>query len=118
MKITKPIRTEVEYREAIHRIQQIFQSKRGTKEGDELELLSILVENYEKEKYPIGNPDPIEAIKFYMEQRGYTTHDLEKVIGYKSRISELFHGKRNLTLDMIKNLHSKWNIPFESLIAA
>lgn len=118
MTINRKIKTEIEYKEALSRIDEIFHAKHGTREGDELELLVILVENYEMERYPISPPDPIEAIKFRMEQQGYTTNDLAKVIGYKSRISEIFHGKRDLTLDMIRNLHSQWNIPLESLIAA
>ena len=85
--------------------------------GDEAELLSILIEKYEDEHYPIEAPDPIEAIKFRMEQMDMNNQDLAEVIGYKSRVSEIFNHKRKLTLKMIINLHKKLKIPYESLIA-
>ncbi len=80
-------------------------------------MLSILIEKYEEENYPIESPDPVEAIIFRMEQMGMTKKELAEVIGYKSRVSEIFSRKRKLTLKMIRNLHDKMKIPYESLIA-
>lgn len=80
-------------------------------------MLSVLIEIYEDEHYPIEAPDPIEAIKFRMEQMGMTKKELAEVIGYKSRVSEIFSRKRKLTLKMIRNLHVQLKIPYESLIA-
>jgi HTH-type transcriptional regulator / antitoxin HigA len=95
----------------------IFHAPAESKEGDEAEILSILIEKYEEEHYPIEAPDPMEAIKFRMEQMGMENSDLAEIIGYKSRVSEIFNRKRKLTLKMIRNLHEKLNIPYESLIA-
>jgi HTH-type transcriptional regulator/antitoxin HigA len=116
MKI-KVIKTEEEYNQALNRLEVIFDAPVDSIEGDEAELLAILIENYEDEHYPIEAPDPIEAIKFRMEQMDMDNNDLAKVIGYKSRVSEIFNRKRKLTLKMIRNLHEKWNIPYESLLA-
>ena len=113
----KVIKTEEEYNQALKRFEIIFDALPDTPEGDEAELLAILIEKYEEENYPIEAPDPIEAIKFRMEQMDMNNNDLAKVIGYKSRVSEIFNRKRKLTLKMIKNLHDKLNIPYESLLA-
>ncbi|MBT6766002.1 MAG: helix-turn-helix domain-containing protein, partial [Prolixibacteraceae bacterium] len=86
-------------------------------EGDEAELLTILIEKYENDHYAIEAPDPIEAIKFRMEQLGMTKKELAEIIGYKSRVSEIFSRKRKLTLKMIRNLHDKMKIPYDSLIS-
>ena len=110
------LKTEEDYQEALDRLEQIFHAPLDTKEGDEAEILSILIEKYEDEHYPIDPPDPIEAIKFRMEQLDLTRKDLAKIIGYKSRVSEIFNGKRKLTLKMIRNLHDKLGIPHESLM--
>ena len=96
----------------------IFDAKKGTAKGDELELLGMLVDNYENEKFPIGFPDPIEAIKFRMEQLGYTQTDLANVVGLKSRASEILNRRRKLSLEMIRQIHSSLNIPTEVLIQA
>ena len=112
----KPIKTELDYNNALKRLEIIFDAKKGTKEGDELEILSILIEKYEKEKYPIEMPDPIEAIKFRMEQLGMKQKDLAEVVGFKSRVSEILNKKRKLTIEMIRNLSNKLNIPSEVLI--
>ena len=101
---------------AIERLEKIFDAKKGTKEGDELEILGILIEKYEDEHFPIDLPEPIEAIKFRLEQLDYTQTDLAEIIGLKSRASEILHKKRKLTLDMIRNLHNKLNIPTEVLV--
>ena len=111
------IKTEQDYNLALRRLENIFHAPEDSIEGDEAEILSILIEKYEDVHYPIEAPDPVEAIKFRMEQMDMTNKDLAKVIGYKSRVSEIFSRKRKLTLKMIRNLHEKLKIPYESLIA-
>ncbi|MFE3867874.1 type II toxin-antitoxin system HigA family antitoxin [Flavobacterium sp. LS2P90] len=110
------IKTENDYNQALERLEIIFDAKKGTEEGDELELLGILIDQYENEHFPIDLPDPIEAIKFRMEQMGYTQNDLAKIIGFKSRASEILNRKRKLSLEMIRQLHISLNIPTEVLI--
>jgi len=112
----QPIKSELDYEKALKRLEIIFDAKKGTMEGDELEILSILIERFEKEKYPIEMPDPIEAIKFRMEQLGMKQKDLAEVVGFKSRVSEILNRKRKLTIEMIRNLSQKLNIPTEVLI--
>lgn len=112
----KPIRTETDYQKALERLEVIFDAKRGTREGDELEILSILIDNYESENFPIDMPDPISAIKFRMEQMGLKQKDLVEMIGFKSRVSEIMNKKRKLTLSMIRELNAKLEIPTEVLI--
>ena len=112
----KVIKTEEDYNVALERLEEIFQAPVDSMEGDEAELLSILIEKYEDENYEIEAPDPIEAIRFRMEQLGMTNKDLAEIIGYKSRVSEIFSRKRQLSLKMIRNLHEKLKIPYESLI--
>jgi len=114
----KPIKTKKDYEQALARLEVIFEAKKGTPKGDELELLGMLVDNYENEKFPIGFPDPVEAIKFRMEQLGYTQTDLAKVVGLKSRASEILNRKRKLSLEMIRQIHDSLNIPTEVLIQA
>ena len=114
----KPIKTKKDYQQALERLETVFDSKKGSLQGDELEVLSILIEKYEDEHFPIGLPDPIEAIKFRMEQMGYNQADLAKVVGLKSRASEILNKKRKLSLDMIRQLHDKLKIPTEVLIQA
>ena len=106
----KVIKTDKEYNEALKKLECIFDAPQDTHEGEEAELLGILIEKYEDEHYPIEAPDPIEAIKFRMEQMNMDNKDLADVIGYKSRVSEIFNRKRKLTLKMIRNLHDKMNI--------
>jgi HTH-type transcriptional regulator/antitoxin HigA len=112
----KPVKTKKDYQAAMQRLAAIFDSRPGTPEGDELEVLSILIEKYENEHFPIGMPDPIEAIRFRMEQLGYSQADLAKVVGLKSRVSEILNRKRKLTLNMIRQLHQSLNIPTDVLI--
>lgn len=112
----KLIKTKRDYQVALNRLEQIFDARLGSAEGDELEVLSLLIENYENEYYPIDFPDPIEAIKFRMEQLGYNQSDLASIIGLKSRVSEILNKKRKLTLEMIRNLHETLNIPTDVLI--
>jgi HTH-type transcriptional regulator/antitoxin HigA len=114
----KPIKTEKDYQDALVRLESIFDSKKGSAGGDELEILGILIEKYEDEHFPIGFPDPIEAIKFRMEQMGYTQSDLAKIVGLKSRASEILNRKRKLTLEMIRLLHNNLKIPTEVLVQA
>lgn len=114
----KPIKTKNDYHQALKRLEKIFEAKMNSKEGDELEILSILIEKYEDEHFPIGFPDPIEAIKFRMEQMGYSQSDLAKIVGLKSRASEILNKKRKLTLEMVRVLHDTLKIPTEVLIQA
>jgi HTH-type transcriptional regulator / antitoxin HigA len=114
----KPIKTKKDYQQALERLEIIFDARKGTPAGDELEIVGILIERYENEHFPIDLPDPIEAIKFRMEQLGYTQTDLAKIVGLKSRASEILSGKRKLSLDMIRQLHEKLNIPTDVLIQA
>lgn len=115
MKIA-PIRNEKDYQNALNRLEEVFEAKKGTDEGDELEILSILIDRYENENFPIGMPDPIEAIKFRMEQMGMKQKDLAEIIGFKSRVSEVLSKKRKLTLGMIRKLNSTLHIPTEVLV--
>ncbi|MDP1726340.1 MAG: helix-turn-helix domain-containing protein [Bacteroidota bacterium] len=115
MKI-KPVKTAKDYKAALNRLNQIFDAKPGTAVGDELDILALLIEKYEEEKYPIEAPDPIEAIKFRMEQLGYKQKDLEDIIGYKGRVSEILNKKRKLSLEMIRKLHFALHIPTDVLV--
>ena len=112
----KPIKTEQDYNQVLERLEEIFDAEPNTKEGDELEILGILIEKYENENFPIELPDPIEAIKFRMEQLNYSQNDLAEVIGLKSRASEILNKKRKLSLEMIRKLSEKLHIPSEVLI--
>ena len=112
----KPIKTKKDYDHALERLEEIFDASKNSSEGDELEVLSILIEKYEDKHFPIGLPDPIEAIKFRMEQLGYNQVDLAKVVGLKSRASEILNKKRKLSLEMIRLLHDRLNIPTDVLI--
>lgn len=115
MKIA-PIRNGKDYENALERLELIFDAQKGTEQGDELEILSILIDQYEKEHFPIGMPDPIEAIKFRMEQMGMKQKDLAEVVGFKSRVSEILNRKRKLTLEMIRKISKALNIPTEVLV--
>ena len=111
-----PIRNEKDYQKALNRLEEIFDAKKGTEQGDELEIISILIDRYENQNFPIGMPDPIEAIKFRMEQMGMKQKDLAEVVGFKSRVSEILNKKRKLTLDMIRKLSTTLHIPTEVLV--
>ena len=113
----KPIKTEEDYNMSIKRIEELWGAKRDTPEGDELDLLCTLVESYEMKHYPIAPPDPIDAIKFRMEQMGMTKADMVKYLGSQSRVSEILNGKRRLTLKMVKSLYKGLKIPAEILLA-
>lgn len=112
----KPIRTEDDYDAVLAEISTLMDAELGTPKGDRLDVLVTLVEAYEARYWRIASPDPIEAIKLRMQQRGLTRQDLEKVLGSKSRVSEVLNRKRPLTLEMIRQLHATWGIPAESLI--
>jgi len=112
----KPIRTKKDHKEALNRLEDIFDAKPGSKAGDELEVLTILIERYEQEHFPIDFPDPIEAIKFRMEPLNLKQRDLAEIVGHKGRISEILNKKRRLTLDMIRRLHAELSIPTEVLV--
>ncbi|PWB27422.1 transcriptional regulator [Stenotrophomonas sp. SPM] len=114
----RPIRTESDYEIALRELEAYFENEPaiGTEEGDRFEILSTLVEAYEAKHYPIGLPDPIEAIRFRMEQGGLTVKDLVPSIGQLNRVYEVLNRKRGLTLEMIRNLHRNLGIPAESLI--
>ena len=113
----KPIKTEQDYIDSITRIEELWGAKKDTPEGDELDLLVTLVESYEMKHFPIAPPDPIDAIKFRMEQMGMTNADMVKYLGSQSRVSEVLSGKRGLTLKMIKSLYKDLNISPEILLA-
>lgn len=100
----RPIKNETDYRNALDRLEVIFDAPTDTKEGDEAEILSLMIENYENEHYPIESPDPIEAIKIRMEELNMRQKDLVGVIGGKSRVSEILNRKKKLTVEMIREL--------------
>ncbi|NUT62897.1 helix-turn-helix domain-containing protein [Herbaspirillum sp. C9C3] len=112
----KPIKTDADYRAALKEIEGLMTTKLNTPEGDRLDVLVTLVEAYEAKHYPIDLPDPVEAIKFRMEQAGLTVKDLEPYIGRSNRVYEILNGKRPLTLGMIWKLNQGLGIPAESLI--
>lgn len=114
----KPIKTEQDYNKALKRLELIFDAELGTKEGDELEILGILIGEYENKHFPIGLPDPVEAIKFRMEQLDYSQKDLANVTGSKSRANEILNRKRKLSLNMIRKLNEVLHIPSDVLIQA
>jgi len=113
----KPIRTEEDLAAAFARLDQLWGAEVGSPEGDELEVLAILIEQYEEKHYPMPPSDPIEAIKFRMDQQALTPRDLEPFIGSSGRVSEVLNRKRPLSLAMIKRLHAGLHIPYESLLA-
>lgn len=114
----KPIRTEKDYRAALKRMDVIFDAPLNTKEGDEAEILSLLIENFENEHYPIEAPDPIEAIKIRMEELNIKQKDLVGIIGGKSRVSEILNRKKKLTVDMIRELEHRLQIPASVLVSS
>ena len=111
----KPIKSEEDYITTLNQIESLMDAKPNTPQMDELEVLTTLVEAYEAQHYVIDAPDPIEAIKFRMEQEGLKQKDLVSIVGSKSRVSEILNKKRKLTIEMIRNLHKQLHIPVESL---
>ena len=112
----KPIRTKADYRAALKEIEGLMVAQRDTPEGERLDVLATLVEAYEKKHYPLELPDPVEAIRFRMEQKGLTPKDLVPMIGRINRVYEVLGRRRPLTLAMIQRLHTELGIPAESLI--
>ena len=112
----KPIKNETDYDAALMRIGELMDAELNTSEGDELDVLTALVEHYEAKHYPIAAPNPIEAIRFRMEQYGLQDKDLVPYLGRSGRVSEVLNYKRKLTLPMIRKLHEGLNIPTESLV--
>jgi HTH-type transcriptional regulator/antitoxin HigA len=113
----KPIRNDGDLQAAFARLEVIFHAPEGSTEADEMEVLVALVEAYEHKHYPIGPADPVEAIKFRMEQQGLSPKDLEPYIGSSGRVSEVLNRKRALSLRMVKRLHDGLRIPYESLLS-
>jgi len=111
----KIIKTKKDYEEALKRVDDLWNAKIGSKEANELELLTILIEKYEEDRFNIEAPDPVEAIKFRMEQLGMERKDLAKIIG-ANRVSEVLNKKRMLSIKMIRTLNKELNIPADSLI--
>ena len=113
----KPIKTKRDYSEALKRMEILWGAKSGTSEGDELDILATLVDNYEQVNFPIEAPDAVEAIKYIMEEKGLNRKDLEKVIGDKGKVSEVLNHKRELSKRMIRALHDTFGIPYEILMS-
>ncbi|HEY6514696.1 MAG TPA: transcriptional regulator [Steroidobacteraceae bacterium] len=116
MKDLKPIRSERDYDRALAEVEELWGAKAGTPKGDRLDILATLIEAYETEHYPMDPPDPIEAIKFRMEQQGLTRKDLEEILGTRTRVSEVLNRERGLSINMIRALHDKQGISAEILI--
>jgi len=116
MKNLKPIRGKADYEAAMAEIERLWGARSGTPEGDRLDILATLVDAYENEHYPIDPPDPIEAIKFRMEQRGLTRKDLADILGSRTRVAEVLNRRRGLSINMIRRLHETLGISVEVLI--
>lgn len=112
----KPIKTDDDYRAALKEIETLMTAAPDSPEGEKLDVLVTLVEAYESKHFPLDLPDPVEAIKFEMEQKGLTVKDLEPMIGKSNRVYEILNHKRSLTLKMIWRLHKGLGMPAESLI--
>src|SRR5438128_5211041 len=112
----RPIRTKRDYEAALKEVERLWGAKAGTRDGDRLDVLATLIDAYEAEHYPMDPPDPIEAIKFRMEQKGLTRKDLAKILGTRTRVSEVLNRRRNLSIGMIRQLHKKLGISAEVLI--
>jgi HTH-type transcriptional regulator/antitoxin HigA len=112
----RPIKTEADYQTALAEIERLFDAAPNTPRGDRLEVLTTLVEAYERQHYSIPAPDPIETIKYYLESRGLSRHDIEPYIGSRARVAEVLNRKRPLSLEMIRRLHKGLDIPADVLI--
>jgi|SRR5690554_1185064 len=112
----KILKTEEEYFQALDRLEEIFQAKPGTPEGDEAELLSLVIRKYDEANFPLPETDPIEAIEFVMEQQDIKPKDLVGIIGDKTLVSKVLNRKRKLTIDMIRRLNERFNLPFDILL--
>ena len=116
MKNLKPIKTDLDYEAALAEIERLWGAPLGTPAGDRLDILATLVDAYENEHYPMDPPDPIEAIKFRMEQQGLTRKDLEGILGTRTRVAEVLNRRRGLSINMIRRLHEKLGISAEVLL--
>ena len=118
-KMIRPIRNETEYDEVLEEIEQYFDNEPepGTPEADRFDLLALVVEDYERKRWPIEPPETIDAIRYRMETGGYTQADLGRLLGSRQRASDVLNRKRPLTMRMAWKLHREWNIPAEALIA-
>lgn len=112
----RPIKTETDYRAALDEIERLFDVEPDTPEFNRLDILTTLVEAYEQQHYPIEAPDPIEAILYYLESRGLSSHDLESMIGSEKQVTEILNRQQALTLEMIRHLHQQLGIPANVLI--
>jgi HTH-type transcriptional regulator/antitoxin HigA len=112
----KPIKTKNDYKKALAELDRFFEAKPNTPDGDYVEVLAALVEKYESEHFPIGTPDPIEALEYFMESRGLSRTDLEEYIGGSGRVSDVLNRKRGLSLNMIRKLHFELGVPAEALL--
>lgn len=112
----KPIRSEADYEKSLAEVERLWGGKSGTPEGDRLDVLATLIDAYEAQHYPMDPPDPIEAIKFRMEQQGLSRKDLEPMIGTRTRVAEVLNRKRGLSISMIRRLHERLGISAEVLI--
>ena len=116
MRNLRPLRSEKDYEQALAEVEGLWGAKAGTPRGDRLDILATLIDAYEAEHYPMDPPDPIEAIKFRMEQQGLTRRDLEEIIGTRTRIAEVLNRRRGLSIAMIRRLHERLGISAEVLI--
>ena len=112
----RPIRTKRDYEAALKEVERLWGAEIGTRDGDRLDVLATLIDAYEADHYPMDPPDPIEAIKFRMEQQGLTGRDLEEIIGTRTRIAEVMNRKRGLSIAMIRRLHERLGISADVLI--
>ena|ERR1700722_1797385 len=112
------IKTKKQYVSALQRFEEIFLAEEGTNESKEADVLSLVIKDYEDKHFVINASDPIEAIKYRMEKEGLTNKDLARILGFKSRVTDIFNGNRKLNINMIRNLHEQLHIPLESLIKA
>jgi HTH-type transcriptional regulator/antitoxin HigA len=112
----RPIRTKADYERALSEVERLWGAKNGTPKGDRLDVLATLIDAYEAEHYPMDPPDPVEAIKFRMEQKGLSRKDLEPLIGTRTRVAEVLNRKRSLSISMIRRLHQHLGISADVLI--
>jgi HTH-type transcriptional regulator/antitoxin HigA len=112
----RPIRTKRDYEAALKEVERLWGAKTGTRDGDRLDVLATLIDAYEAEHYPMDPPDPVEAIKFRIEQQGLTRRDLEEIVGTRTRIAEIMNRKRGLSIAMIRRLHERLGISADVLI--
>src|ERR671922_2405734 len=113
MRNLRPLRSEKDYEAALVEVERLWGAKAGTPKGDRLDILATLIEAYEDEHYPMDPPDPIEAIKFRLEQQGLTRKDLEGILGSRTRVAEVLNRRRGLSINMIRRLHEKLGISVE-----